>query len=144
MLAACTFPVKSTAKACGTRGGSIRVKRTPLSDDCKRQCSRAIHLDGCGVNSMSLLEQLPSLCKWCCLLFPILVPPFPQEITRRVNQVDIWQAAYTAGVLLPKPVATCRYYHRSLNPKKLIDVGFSRLSVSGSGDTDFGRAKGSG
>ncbi len=51
-----------------------------------------------------------------------------QEITRRVNLCNIWQAAYTAGVLLPKPVATCRYYHRSLNPKKLIDVNFSRLA----------------
>lgn len=35
-----------------------------------------------------------------------------QEITRRVNLEDIWQAAYTAGVVLPKPVTTCRYYHR--------------------------------
>merc|ERR1712096_45698 len=32
-----------------------------------------------------------------------------------------------AGVLLTAPVAECRYYHRSLNPKKLIDVGFSHL-----------------
>eukprot|EP00803_Ostreobium_quekettii_P006619 evm.model.scf_166.19 EVM.evm.TU.scf_166.19 scf_166:125279-130745(+) len=45
----------------------------------------------------------------------------------RVNLHDIWQAAYTAGVVLPTPVATCRYWHRSLNPKKLIDVGFSKL-----------------
>ena len=50
-----------------------------------------------------------------------------------MNRTDIWQAAYTAGVLLPKPVATCRYYHRSLNPRKLIDVGFSRLAVRGAG-----------
>lgn len=34
---------------------------------------------------------------------------------------------YTAGVLLPKPVASCRYWHRSLNPKKLIEVKFSHL-----------------
>ncbi len=61
-----------------------------------------------------------------------------------MNQVDIWQAAYTAGVLLPKPVATCRYYHRSLNPKKLIDVGFSRLSVSGRGRDELRRPKGPG
>jgi hypothetical protein len=27
-------------------------------------------------------------------------------------------------VLLPKPVAECQYWHRSLNPKKLISVGF--------------------
>lgn len=53
-----------------------------------------------------------------------------QEITRRVNLRGIWQAAYTAGVVLPKPVATAQYWHRSLNPKKLIGVGFSRLAVS--------------
>jgi hypothetical protein len=57
-------------------------------------------------------------------------PPTSQEITRRVNLHNVWQAAYTAGVLIPKPVATCRYYHRSLNPKKLIEVNFSRLAVS--------------
>jgi len=52
-----------------------------------------------------------------------------QEITRRVNLTDIWQAAYTAGAVLPKPVSTTQYWHRSLNPKKLISVGFSRLQV---------------
>jgi glycylpeptide N-tetradecanoyltransferase len=52
-----------------------------------------------------------------------------QEITRRVNLRGIWQAAYTAGVVLPKPMATTQYWHRSLNPKKLISVGFSRLAV---------------
>jgi hypothetical protein len=34
---------------------------------------------------------------------------------------------YTAGVVLPKPVAQNRYYHRSLNPKKLIEVILSPL-----------------
>ncbi len=58
------------------------------------------------------------------------VPAWTQEITRRVNLRGIWQAAYTAGVVLPKPVATAQYWHRSLNPKKLISVGFSRLAVS--------------
>lgn len=32
-----------------------------------------------------------------------------------------------AGVVLPTPVAECRYWHRSLNPKKLVEVGFSGL-----------------
>ena len=54
-----------------------------------------------------------------------------QEITRRVNLQGIWQAAYTAGVVLPKPIATCQYWHRSLNPKKLISINFSRLAVRG-------------
>jgi len=51
-----------------------------------------------------------------------------KEITRRVNLCDQWQAVYTAGVVIPKPVATARYWHRSLEPKKLIEVGFSRLA----------------
>lgn len=56
-----------------------------------------------------------------------LAPVLIKEVTRRVNLQNVWQAVYTAGVVLPKPVAQNRYYHRSLNPKKLIDIGFSRL-----------------
>ena len=56
-----------------------------------------------------------------------LAPVLIKEITRRVNLQNIWQAVYTAGVVLPKPVGKCRYYHRNLNPKKLIETGFSRL-----------------
>ncbi|XP_071512932.1 glycylpeptide N-tetradecanoyltransferase isoform X3 [Panulirus ornatus] len=56
-----------------------------------------------------------------------LAPVLIKEITRRVNLTGIFQAVYTAGVLLPKPVASCRYWHRSLNPKKLIEVKFSHL-----------------
>lgn len=51
-----------------------------------------------------------------------LAPVLIREITRRVNLTGIFQAVYTAGVVLPKPITTCRYWHRSLNPKKLIDV----------------------
>ena len=39
-----------------------------------------------------------------------------------MNLQGRWQAAYTAGIVLPKPVGRCRYWHRSLNPKKLIEV----------------------
>ena len=56
-----------------------------------------------------------------------LAPVMIKEITRRVNLCNIWQAVYTAGVLLPRPVAQCQYWHRPLNPKKLISVGFSSL-----------------
>ena len=73
--------------------------------------------------------------------------PVGQEITRRVNRENIWQAVYTAGVVLPRPISECRpsgpealrlkidfsmrrgYWHRSLNPKKLIEVGFSHLGA---------------
>jgi len=57
-----------------------------------------------------------------------LAPVLIREITRRVNCKGTFQAVYTAGVVLPKPVATCRYWHRSLNPKKLVEVKFSHLS----------------
>ena len=57
-----------------------------------------------------------------------LAPVLIKEITRRVNKTGVFQAVYTAGVVLPVPVASARYHHRSLNPKKLVRVGFSRLS----------------
>ncbi|KAL1547787.1 glycylpeptide N-tetradecanoyltransferase [Salvia divinorum] len=56
-----------------------------------------------------------------------LAPVMIKEVTRRIHLENIWQAAYTAGVLLPTPAATCQYWHRTLNPKKLIDIGFSWL-----------------
>lgn len=86
-----------------------------------------------------------------------VAPVLIREITRRVNLEGIFQAVYTAGVVLPKPVSTCRcdiyfsnmihtnmllyshprfllrpaclrYWHRSLNPRKLVEVKFSHLS----------------
>lgn len=56
-----------------------------------------------------------------------LAPVMIKEVTRRIHLENVWHAAYTAGVLLPTPMSTCQYWHRTLNPKKLIDVGFSRL-----------------
>lgn len=57
-----------------------------------------------------------------------VAPVLIREITRRVNLTGVFQGVYTAGIVLPKPIATCRYWHRSLNPKKLIDIKFSYLS----------------
>ncbi|ESP01558.1 hypothetical protein LOTGIDRAFT_139565 [Lottia gigantea] len=57
-----------------------------------------------------------------------MAPVLIKEITRRVHKQGLFQAVYTAGVVLPKPVAVCRYWHRSLNPRKLIDIKFSHLS----------------
>ena len=56
-----------------------------------------------------------------------LAPVLIKEITRRVNLEDIWQAAYTAGVVIPKPVARNQYWHRSFDPRKLVDIGFSSI-----------------
>lgn len=59
-----------------------------------------------------------------------LAPVLIREVTRRVNLEKIWQAVYTAGVILPKPITTATYYHRSLNIKKLVDVGFTYLPTT--------------
>ena len=59
-----------------------------------------------------------------------LAPVLIKEVTRRVHLTDTWQAVYTAGKVLPRPYATARYHHRNLNPKKLIEVGFSSLRAN--------------
>lgn len=56
-----------------------------------------------------------------------LTPVLIKEITRRVNCRDRWQAVYTAGIVIPKPIARNRYWHRSLDPKKLVEINFSSL-----------------
>ena len=53
-----------------------------------------------------------------------------KEITRRCNEKGIFQAVYTAGTLLPRPVVTTRYHHRNINCQKLVDIKFSFMSAN--------------
>ncbi len=78
-------------------------------------------------NKTQRMVEINFLCVHKKLRSKRVAPVLIREITRRVNQQGIFQAVYTAGVVLPKPLATCRYWHRSLNPKKLIDVKFSHI-----------------
>ena len=73
------------------------------------------------------MAEINFLCVHKKLRSKRLAPVLIKEITRRINLTGIFQAVYTAGVYLPKPFSSCRYYHRSLNPKKLIETGFSAL-----------------
>jgi len=57
-----------------------------------------------------------------------LTPVLIKEISRRVKLKNIWQAVYTTGIVIPKPLVKCQYWHRFINPKKLITVGFSSLA----------------
>ncbi|PSN36023.1 Glycylpeptide N-tetradecanoyltransferase [Blattella germanica] len=79
-------------------------------------------------NHSQKMVEINFLCVHKKLRSKRVAPVLIREITRRVNLTGIFQAVYTAGVVLPKPVGTCRYWHRSLNPKKLIEVKFSHLS----------------
>lgn len=56
-----------------------------------------------------------------------LAPVLIKEVTRRINLKNIWQAVYTAGVFMPKPISAPRYYHRALTPKKLVECRFTSL-----------------
>ncbi|KMZ72162.1 Glycylpeptide N-tetradecanoyltransferase 1 [Zostera marina] len=76
-----------------------------------------------------LMAEVNFLCVHKKLRSKRLAPVMIKEVTRRVHLENIWQATYTAGVVLPTPITSSQYWHRSLNPKKLIDVGFSRLGA---------------
>lgn len=56
-----------------------------------------------------------------------LAPVLIKEVTRQCYLNDIYQALYTAGTLLPTPITTGRYYHRSLDWEHLYKTGFSHL-----------------
>ncbi|XP_046846137.1 glycylpeptide N-tetradecanoyltransferase 2-like [Xenia sp. Carnegie-2017] len=79
-------------------------------------------------NTVKKCVEINFLCVHKKLREKRVAPVLIREITRRVNLQGIFQAVYTAGVVLPKPVSACRYWHRSLNPKKLVDCKFSNLS----------------
>lgn len=75
------------------------------------------------------IAEINFLCVHKKLRSKRLAPMLIREVTRRINLTGVWQALYTAGTVLPSPITTCRYYHRSINWPKLYDVGFSPLPV---------------
>lgn len=81
-------------------------------------CIKGKTMTMCEINFLCVHKDLRSK-----RLAPLLI----KEVTRRVNKRDIWQAVYTAGVVVPSPVAGCQYHHRTINCRKLLDIGFTRL-----------------
>ncbi|OKL61424.1 Glycylpeptide N-tetradecanoyltransferase [Talaromyces atroroseus] len=59
-----------------------------------------------------------------------LAPLLIKEITRRCYLKGIYQAVYTAAVVLPTPIASYRYFHRPLNWLKLYEAGFAFLPLN--------------
>lgn len=56
-----------------------------------------------------------------------MAPVLIKEITRRCHLRGVFQAIYTGGQVLPTPVSCARYYHRTLDAAKLVDIGFSAV-----------------
>jgi len=80
------------------------------------------------VNGKKMVKaEINFLCVHKSLRTKRLAPVLIKEVTRRVNVCDMWTAIYTAGIVIPTPITATTYWHRSLNPKKLVEVGFSSL-----------------
>ncbi|KAL4077148.1 acyl-CoA N-acyltransferase [Scleroderma yunnanense] len=75
--------------------------------------------------NMFRASEINFLCVHKKLRSKRLAPVLIKEVTRQVHLQGIAQAIYTAGVVIPTPVSTCRYYHRTLNIPKLVDVKFT-------------------
>jgi len=73
------------------------------------------------------MAEINFLCVHKNLRAKRLAPVLIKEVTRRVNECNVWQAIYTAGITIPTPFTGATYWHRSLNPKKLVDIHFSYL-----------------
>ncbi|KAH8890695.1 N-myristoyl transferase [Thozetella sp. PMI_491] len=65
-----------------------------------------------------------------------LVPVLVNELRRRCSLEGISQAVYTSGGVLPTPISTARYYHRSLNVRKLHETGFQSVPYGSTTDEE--------
>ena len=102
----------------GVRGGKKQrlfgfIAGIPVSTVCNGKSVKM-----CEINFLCVHKDLRAK-----RLAPVLI----KEVTRRVNLKNVWQAVYTAGITIPTPITAATYWHRSLNPKKLVEVGFSAL-----------------
>ncbi len=77
-----------------------------------------ISLDG----SIVKCVEINFLCVHKKLRNKRIAPVLISEVTRRVRLRNMWQAIFTSGTVLPTPFTQAQYYHRSLNPKKLIET----------------------
>lgn len=59
-----------------------------------------------------------------------LAPLLITEMKRRANRKGIWQAVYTARTLIPTPILKSEYWHRLLDVKRLVKIGFHRTNRS--------------
>lgn len=56
-----------------------------------------------------------------------LTPVLIKEMRRRIQGAGYQHAVYQGGDLVPTPFTKALYFHRSLNIKKLVDIGFLQL-----------------
>lgn len=79
-------------------------------------------------NNIVKMAEINFLCVNKKLRTKRMAPLLIKEVTRRVNLSGVWSAIYTSGDTFPTPFTDANYFHRSLNPKKNIETGFSSLA----------------
>lgn len=76
------------------------------------------------------MVQINFLCIHNSLRNKRLAPVLIQEITRRTNLHDIWQAYFTADVDLPNKIVKTTYHLRPLNVPKLLDLNYMHIIMN--------------
>ncbi|XP_035469596.2 glycylpeptide N-tetradecanoyltransferase 2 isoform X1 [Scophthalmus maximus] len=87
----------------------------------------AVPADVCAYETQQRMAQVKLLCVHKKLRLKRMTPVLIRELTRRVSRQGVRQAVYAAGVVLPTPLSSCRYWHRPLNPRKLMEVNYPGL-----------------
>ncbi|KAK6441420.1 glycylpeptide N-tetradecanoyltransferase [Oleoguttula sp. CCFEE 5521] len=106
--------VRTKAVADGKKGKLVAfISGVPVTLKIRQKVVKATE-----INFLTVHHKLRSK-----RLAPVLI----KEVTRQCYRNGIYQALYTAGTLLPTPVTTCRYFHRSLDWSHLYKNGFSHL-----------------
>ncbi|KAM9336322.1 glycylpeptide N-tetradecanoyltransferase 2-like [Symphorus nematophorus] len=73
------------------------------------------------------MVQVKFLCVHKKLRLKRVTPVLIRELTRRVNQQGLYQAVFTAAVVLPTPLSSCRFWNRPLSTRKLAEVNYPGL-----------------
>ncbi|XP_059180914.1 glycylpeptide N-tetradecanoyltransferase 1-like [Centropristis striata] len=73
------------------------------------------------------MVQVKLLCVHKKLRLKRMTPVLIRELTRRVSQQGLYQAVYTADLVLPTPLSSCSYWHRPLNVRKLMELDYPVL-----------------
>jgi len=93
----------------------LRLKVVRVADDVSTHF-RSFH--STEINFLCVHKKLRSK-----RLAPVLI----KEVTRACHSSGVFQAIYTGGIVIPTPISCARYYHRTINASKLIDVGFTAV-----------------
>lgn len=96
---------------------ALRMSTPPAAEEPESDEVKEI----CEINFLCVIKKLRVK-----KLAPLLI----QEVTRRVNLRNIWQAIYTKGGEVYTHLTVGKYYHRSLNHEKLISVNFCRIPLN--------------